>query len=108
FVEAVPVVPAQLLGNAFKEYPAKARDALMAARKILATVEPFEAAAVEAALRALAGTLGIKGGDLFTLLRESVAAKPVTPPLFESISVLGRERTEARLDKAFQALAATV
>ena len=108
FVEHVNVVPVQLLGKAFKENPAKARDALMAARKTLAAVEPFEAAAVEAALRALAGTLGIKGGDLFTLLRESVAAKPVTPPLFESISVLGRARTLARLDKAMQALAVTV
>jgi glutamyl-tRNA synthetase len=107
FVQDVHVVPAQLLGKAFKENPAKARDALMAARETLATVEPFEAAAVEAALRALAATLGIKGGDLFTLLRESVAAKPVTPPLFESISALGRERTLARLDKAMQALAAT-
>jgi glutamyl-tRNA synthetase len=108
FVDDVHPVVVQLLGKAFKESPAKAQDALAAARQTLVAVEPFEAATVEAALRALATRLGIKGGDLFTLLRESVAAKPVTPPLFESIAALGRERTLARLDRAMQALAVPV
>jgi glutamyl-tRNA synthetase len=108
FVEDVHPTKTQLLGKAFKDNGAKAREAMRASRETLLTVEPFEAAAIESALRALASTLGIKGGDLFTLLRESVAAKAVTPPLFESIAALGRERTLSRIDKAMQALAATV
>ena len=63
----------------------------------LASVEPFASDEIEAALRGLTGTTGLKAGQLFTPLRVALTAKRIAPPLFESIEVLGRERTLERL-----------
>ena len=67
-------------------------------------MQTFDAPTLERELRALADRLHLKAGALFTLLREALTAKAVTPPLFETIAVLGRERTLARLDQAAQTL----
>ena len=48
-------------------------------------------------MRALAEELGAKAGDLFSLVRVAVTGRRVTPPLFESMEILGRERSLARL-----------
>ena len=63
----------------------------------LASVEPFTSYEIESALRGLTTTTGLKAGQLFTPLRVAVTAKRIAPPLFESIEVLGRERTLDRL-----------
>ncbi len=55
---------------------------------------------LEALLRALAEELGTKPGDLFSLVRVAVTGKRVTPPLFESMEILGRERCLNRLAEA--------
>lgn len=60
----------------------------------------FEAEAVERALRALPETLGMKPRDFFQPVRVGVSGSTVSPPLFESIALLGKERTLARLRKA--------
>ena len=78
--------------------------ALRAARRALADVQAFDAGEVETALRALASELSLKPGQLFTILRNAVANKPVTPPLFGMMSVLGRDVTIARLDCAIGVL----
>jgi len=78
----------------------------LAAREARAAAEPFAAAEIEAALRALADSLGVKGGALFTLIREAATARAVTPPLFETIAVLGKPRTLARLEQALEILTA--
>jgi glutamyl-tRNA synthetase len=59
---------------------------------------------MEQALRALADELRIKAGDLFMPLRVAVTGKPVSPPLFESMELLGRERCLARIDAAIALL----
>jgi glutamyl-tRNA synthetase len=71
-----------------------------AARTALAPVTPWEPATVEAALRALAETKGWKPGDLFTPLRTAVTGAKVSPPLFETMHLLGRDVTLARLREA--------
>ena len=106
FVELVSPTLQQLLGKAFAASPDQAISLLQAARAALAAVEPFTAAAVEASLRALADGSGVKSGALFTLVREALTARSVTPPLFETIAVLGRPRTLARLEHALAILAA--
>ena len=104
FAEAVHPTRAQMLGKAFAAQPQQARTALNAARGVLSSMEPFTAPTIESELRALADKLQIKAGDLFALIREAVTAKSVTPPLFETIAILGKARTLARLDKAMQIL----
>jgi glutamyl-tRNA synthetase len=78
-----------------------AREVLGAARAALAELTDLTAAGVEAALRAaLVEGLGRKPKHAFGPVRVAVTGRRVSPPLFESIELLGRERTVARLDSA--------
>jgi glutamyl-tRNA synthetase len=71
---------------------------LEAARATLATLEPFTAETIEATLRAAADELGLKPRQAFQPIRVAVTGSKISPGLFESIELLGRERTLARLD----------
>ena len=51
-------------------------------------------------LRGLAERLGWKTGDLFMPIRIAVTGRRATPPLFETMAVLGRERCLVRLQRA--------
>jgi glutamyl-tRNA synthetase len=73
---------------------------LARARDALAELEPFEAARIEAELRQLAESLGLKPRDAFQPIRVAVTGSTVSPGLFESIELLGREETLARLGAA--------
>jgi glutamyl-tRNA synthetase len=70
---------------------------LPAAAETLASVEPFEAEAIEAALRGLAERLGLKPREAFQPIRLALTGSKVSPGLFESLEVLGREESLARL-----------
>jgi len=73
---------------------------LAAAEKALAGVEPFETEAIEQALRALPESLGLKPRQVFQSIRVAVTGTNVSPALFESIELLGREKTLERLRAA--------
>ena len=73
---------------------------LAAADEALASLEPFETPAIEAALRAVADELGLKPRQAFQPLRVAVTGSKVSPGLFESIELLGRETTLSRLRAA--------
>jgi glutamyl-tRNA synthetase len=74
---------------------------LTTARAALADLEAWAAPGIEAALRAaLIEGLGLKPKVAFGSLRVAVTGRRVSPPLFESIELLGRERTLARIDGA--------
>jgi len=64
---------------------------------VLASVEPFDAATIEARLRALADELGIKPGVLIHATRVSVTGQGNSPGLFEVLELVGKERTVARI-----------
>jgi glutamyl-tRNA synthetase len=68
-----------------------------AAVEALSGVEPFEAAEIEATLRGLAERLGLKPRDAFQPIRLAVTGSKVSPGLFESLELLGREESLARL-----------
>ena len=74
-----------------------------AAREALAGLEPFTAEAIEASLRAVLERLGLKPRQGFQPIRVAVTGSRVSPGLFESIELLGRERTLARLSAAASA-----
>jgi glutamyl-tRNA synthetase len=71
---------------------------LEAAAGELAGLEPFERGAIEHALRSLAERLGLKPREAFGPIRLAVTGSKISPGLFESIELLGREETLARLD----------
>ena len=92
-----PVAPSpELLGDS--------SDVLVAARDALATVEPFSAERIEAELRALAERLELKPRQAFQPIRVAITGSTVSPGLFESIELLGREETLSRLSAAAAAL----
>jgi glutamyl-tRNA synthetase len=73
---------------------------LAAAEEALASLEPFDAETIEAALRDVAGRLELKPRQAFQPLRVAVTGSKVSPGLFESIELLGREATLSRLRAA--------
>ncbi len=73
---------------------------LHAAHDALEGLDRFEAAWIEATLRELAERLGLKPRDAFQPIRVAVTGSKVSPGLFESIELLGREETLARLAAA--------
>jgi glutamyl-tRNA synthetase len=73
---------------------------LAATEEVLSSLEPFEAAAIETALRATADELGLKPRQAFQPVRVAVTGSKVSPGLFESIELLGRETTLSRLRAA--------
>jgi glutamyl/glutaminyl-tRNA synthetase len=81
-------------------------EVLRAAADTLESVEPFEAEAIETALRALAESLGLKPAKAFQPIRVAVTGSKVSPGLFESLELLGREESLRRLRRAGAASAA--
>jgi glutamyl-tRNA synthetase len=75
-------------------------EVVAAARDALAELEPFTAEAIEAALRAVVERLGLKPRQGFQPIRVAVTGSTISPGLFESIELLGRETTLRRLSVA--------
>jgi len=71
-----------------------------AAREELERVEPFAAPEIEAALRALADRLELSPRKAFEPIRVAVTGSKVSPGLFESLELLGKEETLRRLSAA--------
>jgi len=71
-----------------------------AAHDRLARVEPWEASVIEDSLRALAEELGQKPRQAFQPIRVAVTGSTVSPGLFESLELLGRDESLARLASA--------
>jgi glutamyl-tRNA synthetase len=77
------------------------RNVAAAAREALAGVGDWTTEAIEAALRAkLVDELGLKPRNAFGPVRVAITGRRISPPLFESLELLGREASLARLDAA--------
>jgi glutamyl-tRNA synthetase len=70
--------------------------------KRLLELETFDAAAIEGALRAMAEKLGTKPRKAFQPIRAAIAGSKVSPPLFESMEILGREKCMQRIARALE------
>ena len=79
---------------------------LQRAHALLAALPTMQHSAVNAALTALAAELALKPGQLFSPLRMAVTGQKVSPPLFESMELLGREVVLARIAAGAQLLQA--
>ncbi|MCW2995072.1 MAG: glutamyl-tRNA synthetase [Conexibacter sp.] len=77
------------------------RSALVQAREALAHLEPFEVGAIELALREVVeADPERKPKDVFQPIRVALAGTTISPGIFESLAVLGREESLRRLDAA--------
>ena len=83
----------------------QARETLQAAEAALKGVTGWEAGSIDTALRgAVIEGLGLKPRQAFGPVYVAVTGRRVAPPLFDSIALLGRERTLARLARALGSL----
>jgi glutamyl-tRNA synthetase len=95
--ELPPYHPAELIPQ--KGDAAMALRALLRAQEVLPNVE-FKHDPLDQALRAAAQELGIKAGQMFQPIRVAVCGRKNAPPLFETLEVLGKETTLARIKEA--------
>jgi glutamyl-tRNA synthetase len=75
----------------------KVKQVLTLALQRLEGLTDFSVSEIDQALRSVASELGLKPGPAFVALRIAVTGKTVTPPLFESFAVLGRDRVLSRI-----------
>ena len=72
-------------------------DYLAEVARVLAGLEKWTASAIEEALRALAEQRGLKPKQAFQPIRAAVTGTLVSPPLFESLEILGRDESLERI-----------
>jgi glutamyl-tRNA synthetase len=81
-----------------------AKRALEKAREVMPNVE-FKHDPLDRALRGAAQELGLKAGQMFQPIRVAVCGKKNAPPLFETLEVLGKEKTLERIGQALAKIA---
>jgi glutamyl-tRNA synthetase len=82
----------------------QAREVLERTLQALDGIGQWRTSELEPAVRPLADGLGLKAGPFFGVLRVAVTGRTASPPLFETMEVLGRDRCIARLKSALDRL----
>ena len=72
--------------------------ALQSSAALLEAADPFTAAVLEPPMRELADELALKAGQLFGILRIVVTGQRVSPPLFETMEILGKSMVLDRIE----------
>ncbi len=98
FSEDIHLEPEQVVQRGMD--PEGTRRILEAAHRGLSDLECFETDPIESLLRSMATDLGVKVGQLLGTLRVATTGQKVSPPIFESLEVLGRDRTLKLIEEA--------
>ena len=104
FTERLDYEAGNLIGK--KMDRASSIRALEASKERLGGLSCFDVPSLESSIRPLADEIGLKTGQLFGTIRVAVTGRTVAPPLFETMSVLGKERSLERIEKAIEKLKA--
>lgn len=104
FRDEVYPAPQELVGKDMS--PAQSAEAARRACQVLENQSEIDHLDTEPLLRALAEELGLKPGQLFGILRAAVTGQTVSPPLIESMAVIGKEKVLERIRKAVDVLEA--
>ena len=102
FKEDVHPEPESLIGKKLS-----AEESLTLARDIASLVASLPDFSMESAnlpLRELATGLGFKAGHVFGFLRNALTAQQVSPPVFETMEIIGREKVLERIQKGIELL----
>ena len=103
FRGAVSPAAADLIGQGMTA--AASQTAVRRAHTLVMDRDQLEVESLEAELRGLAAELGLKVGQLFTILRMAVTGQRVSPPLIETMVLLGKDQVLERLGRAADLLA---
>ena len=85
-----------------KHFTAENKPRLLALREAFADLENFDAASLEATLKATANSLGVKAGVLVHPTRLAVTGSNAGPSLYHLLEILGRGKVLARMDAALK------
>ena len=88
--------------------PDQTRRVLAESHEVLRSVPGFEEATLELLLRSRAEALGLKTRQFFGTLRIATTGREVSPPLFGTLAIMGRDKALARIAHAQEALAKAV
>jgi glutamyl-tRNA synthetase len=102
FKEEVRPDPAELVGSHMTAE--ESARALRQASSLLSTLPQVTLEAAEPGMRELAEQLGLNAGQLFGMLRVAVTGQKVSPPLFESMEIIGKAKVLERLEQAIRML----
>ena len=102
FTDELSYSAQDLLGKRLKKTPDVAKAALGQAKERCEALDDWQHEAIEETMRTLAGDMEMKPGDLFSLLRMACTGRAVSPPLFESMEIIGKERCLQRIETAHQ------
>jgi len=88
--------------------PDEARAALERAAELFGELDDldFSADVLEQRFREAADAAGMKAGEFFSPIRVAVTGRTISPPLFDSLELLGRDRALARVELALGKLTA--
>lgn len=84
--------------------PAQSAQVARRSYEILSGLDEISPETAEAPMRALVDELGLKAGQVFGILRVAVTGQVVSPPLFESMKIIGKTLVLERLKKAIEIL----
>ncbi|MBM4395237.1 MAG: glutamate--tRNA ligase [Deltaproteobacteria bacterium] len=105
-LHAVPLPVDELAASGKGRAPKAIADLLTACQERTDSMKSFDHESLEAAMRALAEEKGVGASELFMALRIALTGRKATPPLFETMAVLGRASVAQRLRTAAEALMA--
>ena len=92
----------ELVGK--KMTAAKSAEVAKRSLQVLETIKDFRVEVLEQQMRLLVEDVELSAGQVFGILRVAVTGQTVSPPLFESMEIIGREKVLQRIQIAVELL----
>jgi glutamyl-tRNA synthetase len=102
FKDKVAPAPQELIGKNMT--PAESAVVAQRCLQVLANLPDISSETVEPPMRALVDELGLSPGQVFGILRAAVTGQTVSPPLFESMAIIGKDKVSGRIKNAIALL----
>jgi glutamyl-tRNA synthetase len=102
FEDEVHPIPQELVGK--KMTAVQSAEVAKRAYQVLETILNFRVEELEQHMRLLVDDLDLSAGQVFGILRVAVTGQAVSPPLFESMEIIGKEKVLQRVRKAIELL----
>lgn len=102
FKEKIEPNPADLVAK--NTTPAQSVEILRRSLEILSNLPDLQASSSEPPMRALVEALNLSPNQVFGILRAAITGQSVSPPLFESMEIVGREKVLVRINQAIEML----